>query len=168
MAEKKIENINLGISTRQKFTIDGDRDRVIYLDTHDLGLVNRLSESVKQMDELQEEWEKLDALNDVDSENINDVDDDSLRKSITDFSEQFKSIETKMRGIIEYIFDCPGLCDTVLGNSSVFSPVNGNYKFEQIIDVLSGLYEDSIEREAKKINKRTVEKKTSKYIRNAK
>lgn len=169
MAEKN--NISLNITTRQKFTIDNDKSRVIELDTHDLALVNRLSESVKRMDALKEDWEKLEKLanasNEVElSDDVDDV-DDTLLKEITDFSDQFAVIEAKMRDIVDYIFDCPGLCQTVVGNASIFSPVNGAYKFEQIIDVLTGLYEDSIEKEAKKINKRKVETKTSKYIRNS-
>ena len=167
MAEKN--NINLNITTRKKFTIDNDKSRVIELDTHDLALVNRLSESIKRMDSLKEDWEKLETTTDTsDKVEISEEDvDDTLLKEVADFSDQFAVIEAKMRDIVDYIFDCPGLCQTVVGNASVFSPVNGAYKFEQIIDVLTGLYEDSIEKEAKKINKQKVEAKTSKYIRNS-
>lgn len=168
MAEKN--NINLNITTRKKFTIDNDKSRVIALDTHDLALVNRLSESVKRIDALKDDWEKLEKLaNTSEGVEITEDDvDDNLLKEVADFSDQFAVIEAKMRDIVDYIFDCPSLCQTVVGNASVFSPVNGAYKFEQIIDVLTGLYEDSIEKEAKKINKRKVEAKTSKYIRNSK
>ena len=168
MAEKN--NINLNITTRKKFTIDNDKSRVIELDTHDLALVNRLSESVKRIDALKDDWEKLEKLaNTSEGVEITEDDvDDNLLKEVADFSDQFAVIEAKMRDIVDYIFDCPSLCQTVVGNASVFSPVNGAYKFEQIIDVLTGLYEDSIEKEAKKINKRKVEAKTSKYIRNSK
>lgn len=166
MADKN--NINLNITTRQKFTIDNDKSRVIELDTHDLALVNRLSESVKRMDALKEDWENLEkSANAADVEVSEDEVDDNLLKDVADFSDQFATIEAKMRDIVDYIFDCPGLCQTTVGNASIFSPVNGAYKFEQIIDVLTGLYEDSIEKEAKKINKRKVEAKTSKYIRNS-
>ena len=170
MAEKN--NINLNITTRKKFTIDNDKSRVIELDTHDLALVNRLSESIKRMDALKDDWEKLEkttsASEDVElSVELSDDVDDTLLKEVTDFSDQFAIIEAKMRDIVDYIFDCPGLCQTIVGNASIFSPVNGAYKFEQIIDVLTGLYEDSIEKEAKKINKQKVEAKTSKYIRNS-
>lgn len=169
MAENKTDNINLNISTRRKFTIDGDRDKVIFLDVNDLALVNRLSESITKMDELKDEWEKLEKLGDTSSEVLEgDEADEALLKEVKDFSEQFTTVENKMRDIIDYIFDCEGLCQTVVGNSSVFSPVNGTYKFEQIIDVLTGLYEDSIGKEVKKLNTKKVEKKTSKYIRNAK
>lgn len=168
MAEKS--NINLNITTRQRFTIDNDKSRVIELDTHDLALVNRLSESVKRINALKEDWEKLEKMANIpdDVEISEDDVDDALLKEVADFSDQFAVIEAKMRDIVDYIFDCPGLCQTVVGNASIFSPVNGAYKFEQIIDVLTGLYEDSIEKEAKKINKQKVEAKTSKYIRNSK
>lgn len=166
MAEKN--NINLNINTKQKFTIDGDRRRVVELDTHDLALVNRLSESIKKMNALKDEWEKLGDLSSEPEELTEGEVDEALLKEVADFSDQFAIIEAKMRSIVDYIFDCEGLCQTVLGGASIFSPVNGTYKFEQIIDVFTGLYEDTIEAEAKKINKRTVEAKTSKYIRNKK
>lgn len=167
MAEKN--NINLNITTRKKFTIDNDKSRVIELDTHDLALVNRLSESIKRINALKDDWEKLEKLTSTseEAEISEDEVDENLLKEVSDFSDQFAVIEAKMRDIVDYIFDCPGLCQTILGNASIFSPVNGAYKFEQIIDVLTGLYEDSIEKEAKKINKQKVEAKTSKYIRNS-
>lgn len=168
MAEKKMDNnINLGVSTKKKFTVDGDRDRVIELDVHDIALVNRLSDSFKLMDDLKAEWEKLESIDPQDALD-KETDDDSTLAEVTDFTEQFSVIENKMRDIIDFIFDSPGLCQTVLANSSIFSPVNGKYKFEQIIDVLTGLYEDNIDKEVKKLNKRTVEEKTSKYIRKTK
>lgn len=169
MAEKKTttNNISLGITTKKRFTIDGDRMRTVELDTHDLALVNRLSESVKKMEALKGEWEKLDAIGAQakEPEASEDEVDEAALKEISDFSEQFTLVENKMREIVDYIFDCPGLCQTALGNASIFSPVNGVYKFEQIIDVFTGLYEDTIEAEAKKINKKKVEERTSKYMR---
>ena len=168
--DKDNVNINLNITIRKKFTIDGDRSRVIELDTHDLALVTRLTESVRRMDTLKEDWEKLEKLADTPTDKLTDdaeIDEATLKETM-DFSDQFALVEAKMRDIVDYIFDCPGLCQTVVGNASVFSPINGMYKFEQIIDVLTGLYEESIEKEAKKINKRKVEAKTSKYIRNVK
>lgn len=168
MADKN--NINLNITTRKRFTIDNDKSRVIELDTHDLALVNRLSDSIKRMNALKDDWEKLEnTANTSDEVEVSEEDvENNLLKEVTDFSDQFAVIEAKMRDIVDYIFDCPGLCQTVVGNASIFSPANGAYKFEQIIDVLTSLYEESIEKEAKKINKQKVEAKTSKYIRNSK
>ena len=107
MAEKN--NINLNITTRQKFTIDNDKSRVIELDTHDLALVNRLSESVKRMDALKEDWEKLEKLanTSTDVEISEDDVDDNLLKEVTDFSDQFAVIEAKMRDIVDYILSEP-------------------------------------------------------------
>ena len=156
------QNINLNISTRKRFTIDGDLNRVIELDVNDLNLVTRLSDSIKQMDELKVEWEKLEKMADEPTE---DESDTALLRTVDDFSNQFTLIEKRMREIIDFIFDSAGLCDTVLGASSIFSPVNGKYKYEQIIDVLTGLYESTIEKEAKKVNSRKVESRTSKYTK---
>ena len=76
MAEKKtMDNINLNVNTRRKFTIDGDRDKVIYLDINDIGLVTRLSDSIKKMDELKEEGDKLEAVSESDDKKMSDNDE---------------------------------------------------------------------------------------------
>lgn len=163
MAEQN--NINLNITTRKRFTIDGDLNRVIELDVHDLALITRLSDSIHKMDALKEEWEKLDKMAVEGTKSDTDEVDDALLRSIDDFSNQFNSVESQMREVVDFIFDSEGLCETVLGGSSIFSPANGKYKYEQIIDVLTGLYEDTIEKEAKKINTRKIETRTSKYTK---
>lgn len=157
------QNINLNISTRKRFTIDGDLNKVIELDVNDLNLVTRLSDSIKKMDSLKSEWEKLEHI--ADNTTTEGEDEEALLRGVDDFSNQFSLIESQMRGIIDFIFDSEGLSDTILGASSIFSPAGGKYKYEQIIDVLTGLYENAIEKEAKKINARKVEVRTSKYTK---
>ncbi len=142
-------NLNFGFNNKKRFTIDGDENRVIELDTSDVGVVSRLEKSVDKITALQEKQDELTKL----SEDEN---------TALDFTKLFSEIETDMRGIIDEIFDTP-VCDAILGNSSVFSPVNGRYKFEQLIETLLDQYGKDISAEAKKINKSKVAAKTAQY-----
>lgn len=142
-------NLNFGFNKKKRFTIDGDENRVIELDTSDVGVVTRLEKSVDKITELQAKQDELTKLSE---------DEDTA----LDFTKLFSEIEADMRGIIDEIFDTP-VCDAILGKSSVFSPVNGRYKFEQLIETLLDQYGKDIAAEAKKINKSKVAAKTAQY-----
>lgn len=146
-------NINFNFNKKKKFTIDGDENKVIELDTSDVGIVTRLNDSMTKINELEKKQERLTELS---SQN-----DDT---AALDFTQLFSEVEREMRDIIDYIFDS-SVADTILGKSSVFSPVNGKYKFEQIIDVLLGLYETDIKKETSKINTEHINKHTAKYVK---
>jgi len=153
----KIRNINLNIDTRESFTIDGDENKVIKLDIHDTNIVTRLTDALEEIRKTHNSWTELNEIANK-GENM-------TNEEMTEFSEKFKSIEAEMRNHLDYAFDCPGMCDTILGNTSIFSSVNGVLKYEQIIDSIITVYEDSIKAETAKLNKRTVAKKTEKYVK---
>ena len=156
----EIKNINLNLNTKQRFTVDGDANKVIELDTHDINVAKRLSESINMMDELRDKWNELTekSAQVVEGKEITLETNDELTQLLDE-------LETKMRGIVDFIFDSEGLCDIILGNSSIFTPVNGKTKYEQIIDGITGLYEDSIKAETEKLNKRKIANKTAKYVK---
>lgn len=146
-------NINFNFNKKKTFTIDGDENKLIELDTSDVGVITRLNDSIAKIKELEKKQEKLTEL----SKQEDDI-------AAFDFTRLFAEVESDMRGIIDHIFDSP-VADTILGTSSVFSPVNGKYKFEQIIDVLLGLYEADIKKETAKINRAHIGKHTDKYVK---
>lgn len=156
------KSITFNVETKEEFFIDGDENRVIKLDTHDINLVNRLTDAIPKMQALDKRWSALTEAAGVlqESEDIEDTLED-----VNKFSETLKSIEREIRDILDEAFDSPGMSDTVLGEASAFSPVNGKFKYEQIIDVLVGLYEEDIKKEADKFNRTKVKKKTAKYIK---
>lgn len=144
-------NINFNFNKKKKFTIDGDENRVIELDTFDVGVVKRFNDNFEKIEELQEKQAKLTELAKNEKDN-----------AALDFSKLFAEIEKDIRMIIDHIFDSP-VSDVILGNSSAFSPSNGKFKFEEIIDVLSSLYEKDIQAETQKINMSHIRKHTDKY-----
>ena len=152
-----LKNINFNLDTRESFTIDGDENRVIKLDIHDTNVVTRLTDALEMMQKTQSSWTHL---NDI-TKNGQDM----TVEEMNEFSQEYKDIENKMRSHIDYAFDCPGMCDTILGTTSIFSSVNGILKYEQIIDTITSVYEESIKKETEKLNKRKVAKKTEKYVK---
>lgn len=156
------KSITFNVETREKFLIDGDENRVIELDVNDVNLVNRLTDAIPKMQSLDKRWTALNQAADAMK-----VDGDVAEnlEEVNKFSATFKSIETEIREILDEAFDSPGMSDTILGTTSAFSPVNGKFKYEQIIDVLVGLYEKNIKKEAGKFNREKVKNKTAKYIK---
>ena len=152
-----IKNINLNIDDRESFTIDGDENKVIRLDVHDTNVVTRLTEALGRIKTTEGAWQKL--------QDLTEHGEDMTIEEMNEFSESFKKIEAEMRSHLDYAFDCEGMCDTILGNKSIFSSVNGNLKYEQIIDAITSVYEESIKSETAKLNKRKVAKKTAKYVK---
>ena len=167
----KVINLNIGVSTRQKFSIDDDENRIIELDTKDVGIADRFARAIKRMESLEEKWVKLRQSAELAEkaaasiqENIDNINAEDF-DTISQFSDSYREVDREMRDILDEIFDCPGMCDTILGNTCTFSIVNGHYKYEQIMDVLIGVYEAEIKSEVGKLNRARIADKTQKYTR---
>ena len=155
-------NIDLGYSIKKKrFSVGGDVNNVVELDTSDLSVANRLSKSMKDFKELEEKWN---ALNESADTIVETEDVDVAMKSTEEFSKQFDELESRIRDLIDFVFDSQ-VADKCLGNSSAFSPVNGYFKYEHIITALLNCYEQQIKDEAPKFNSRKISKYTNKYIK---
>lgn len=157
MTDNIVGNINLGVNTKQKYSIDGDQNKVIELDPRDMTIIDRIDVASEKILEAEAGWKKL---NDIDEKNMSDQDLERIK-------EQLHNAETQMREAIDYLFDSD-VCEIILGKTSCFSPVNGKFKYELIIDCLSSLYESTVGSEMKKINKRKIEKHTAKYVKSGK
>ena len=38
---EKLENLNLGVNTKKRFTIDGDENRILEIDVQDMSIMSR-------------------------------------------------------------------------------------------------------------------------------
>lgn len=152
MAEE-IKDISL--STKKSFRIDGDNSRIIYLDVSDMNILVRLEEVYPEIQKL-----AVEASNKVaeQKEAGEDEEDNSL---FGDAPAILKEIDAQMREKLNYIFasDVADICEPT-GN--MYDPVNGEFRFEHIIDVLTGLYANNLTAEFKKMQER-VKKHTAKY-----
>lgn len=143
--KEKVEDvvdISLEGIQKTKFRINGRNDCIIELNLSDLGITVRLEKGLKK---LQEEMSNISSIPD---------DDEQL-------SDKLLEADKHMRDYIDYIFDSP-VSDTLVKSGTMYDPINGEFRYEHIIDGLTKLYTDNINREYKKINMR-IKKHTDKY-----
>lgn len=151
--------LDLSLSSRKKFRIDGDDNRVLELNTSDLNLITRLRSAYPQLKDIaQNAFKDLpDAV--IEDENYDFMEDEATSK----LSEALQDADTKMRSLIDYIFDS-NVSELCAPHGSMFDPVNGKLRFEHIIDTLAPLYETDISTEMNKVTA-NVSKHTAKYTK---
>ena len=146
MAE--LQNIDLSVFRKKRFTIDDDENRILELDTSDLNVIKRLKEFYPKLKALEEK-----------TQNAPDFRDGELG----DIAEFLDDIDHEMRVAVDTIFDS-NVCEVCVPNGSMYDPINGRLRYEILIDILSKLYDENLTAEIKKINKR-IEKHTAKYVK---
>lgn len=148
-ADKKkaddIQDIDLSITEKKKFRINGDNSKILRLNTSDLNIGRRLEEGYNKLNDLMEEIAKN--LNkDGDYENIMDTVD---------------KLDSEMRVQIDYIFDS-NVSEICASEGSMWDPIEGSFRYEHIINVLVDLYENNLNKEFAAMKAR-VSKHTAKY-----
>lgn len=150
----EITDIDLSVTKKKEFRIDGDNNRILKLNTSDLGTVVRLQKLYPQLVELgTKAVEKLDL----------DNDELTVDEMIAQASDAVKEIDEEMRRLMDELFDA-NVSETCAPSGTMFDPINGKFRFEHIIDVLSGLYESNMQSEIKKTASR-IAKHTDKYTK---
>lgn len=147
--EPEVQDIDLSITRKKRFRIDGDNNRILELNTVDMGIIKRLEELTPKLEALQSK---------AVMEQVDDSDDDFSK-----VAEVLKTIDTEMREIMDELFDA-NVSEVCAPDGSMFDPFNGKFRFEHIIDRLMPLYEKGITDEYKKMSKR-VNKHTDKYTK---
>lgn len=143
-------NIALGIRRKERFTIDGDKERFIELNTGDVGIISRYAKAIPEINK----WSEV-----VDSLNFNTDSDESC----IEFNTKFKEADNYMRQIINELFDYD-VCGVCVGdNGSMFDITNGKFNFEVIVEQLFSLYDKTISDETKRLQKR-MRSHTDKYM----
>lgn len=154
---KKKDNlidINIGGIEKKRFRINGDDNKILELNTSDLNIASRFSEAYPALIECEKQVTEL-------QESANE-DTDELG-SISMFSEKLKSIDTKMKELMDFIFDS-NVSEICAGNGSMYDPLDGYMRYEVIIDKLSDLYTDNLSKEMKKVQSR-MKSHTAKYTK---
>lgn len=149
IVNNNIIDIDLSITRKKRFRIDGDDNRIIELNTSDMTILNRLDEADKQLREL------ADKATFGMSETGEDDNADVVKELL--------ATDKQMRAIIDYLFDAP-VSDVCAPDGSMYDPFNGKYRFEHIMETLFALYEQNISEEIKKM-RRNVQKHTDKYTK---
>ena len=147
---------DISLSTKKSFRIDGDNNRIIYLDTSDMNVVVRFNEVYPEIQKLAvDATTRLATLKDSKSE---DTDETS---PLNDISEILKDIDKQMRDKVDYIF-ASEVADMCAPTGNMYDINNGEFRYEHIVDVLSSLYTNNFKSEFKKMQER-VKKHTAKY-----
>ena len=154
---KKKDNlidINIGGIEKKRFRINGDDNKILELNTSDLNIASRFSEAYPALIECEKQVTEL-------QESANE-DTDELG-SISMFSEKLKGIDTKMKELMDFIFDS-NVSEICAGKGSMYDPLDGYMRYEVIIDRLSDLYTDNLGKEMKKVQSR-MKTHTAKYTK---
>ena len=155
--EPDVVDVDLGFVEKRKFRICGDYNRMLELNVSDLNIASRLKTGYPKLKELLEEAQKKVA------EIPDDLEDEELLGKIAD---ALADIDKEMRKVIDYIFDT-NASEVCAPSGNMYDPVNGQFRFERIIEKLSALYTNGLDEEFRKIKNR-VEEKTSKYTKKGK
>lgn len=144
------------LSQRKTFRIDGDYDRQLSLDISDINVIVRLEEAYPKMKQ---------AANDA-ADKIAGLSESSDENALSDMAKVLKGIDKDMRAQIDYVFDS-NVSEVCAPTGTMYDPYNGQFRFEHIIDVLSGLYATNLSKEFAKM-KANVNKHTAKYTKRKK
>ena len=151
-----IQDINLSVIRKKRFRVDSDDNRILELNTSDLNILARLKEAYPKLiaiaDNAFKDLPQVDTSEEVDF--INSAETAELIDSL-------KKADSEMRELVDYIFDS-NVSEVCAPSGSMYDPINGQFRFEHIINVLSNLYETDVEKEMGAISAR-VKKHTGKY-----
>ncbi len=157
--ENDIIDLDLSQTARKTIRFDGDNNRIVRINTSDMGIVKRFEEAVKELQDLQGESVKI-------LENsINDEEKDDMT-ALTEFGTALADIDQKMRDLIDKIFDAP-VSAAAAPDGTMYDPFNGSWRYEYIIECIMLHCADNLVAEFKKMEQQ-LKKHTQKYTKGKK
>lgn len=145
--------INLSAVRKKRFRIDGDNNRYLELDTSDMGIITRLDTLYPRLEKLSQEASFQQIVK-------SETDDES---KLTKVSQALIKIDAQMRQIVDDIF-ASNVSEMCAPSGTMFDPFNGEFRYEHIVDVISKLYTENVNKEFRKMAAR-VKKHTAKYTK---
>lgn len=153
--EDGIVDIDLSVIKKKRFRINGDNSKILELNTSDMGIVTRLKEAYPRLNDL------MDSVTDKFSNLPDDDEEDEVQ--LTALSDAVNEIDTQMRAEIDFIFNS-NVSEICGSEGSMWDPIEGSFRYEHIIDKLTKLYENNLDKEYASM-KRRVENKAGKYVK---
>lgn len=145
-------DIDLSATRKQRIRIDGDDNRILELDTADMNIVVRLRDGFEKLEKLIDQITNL---------QVSDTGD--IKTDISEMGTVIEDIDKQMRNALDEIFDA-NVSEVCAPTGSMYDLFNGEYRFEHIINALTKLYENNLDKEYAKMKKR-VQKHTDKYVK---
>lgn len=136
-------NIDLSAIRKKRFTINGSPDTVLEINTSDFGVIARLEESESKLTELTAKVAGFD------------------EKDGISLGQKIKEVDQELRKIIDYIFDS-NVCEVCVPNGTMIDPIDGKFRWEYVVEILTNLYDSSLNAETKKVTER-IKSHTDKY-----
>lgn len=162
---EQLQRVDFTALRKKRFLIDlgdGNEDRILALNTSDVGVVNRLSDGYNKLIELDKAVVEFSTI--IKDVNISEDDtDDKVQESLQSASDSLKKIDNQMRDIIDTIFDT-NVCEVCCPYGSMYDPIDGRLRYEHIIDTLMNLYSESLSNEMAKTTQR-IKSHTAKYTK---
>jgi predicted ATPase len=142
-----IPNIDLSRTERQRFSINNDPNRVIWLNLSDMNIAVRLETYYPQI---------LEVLDTV-QKNLSDVPDtdEGLSKLATALTDS----DQKLRELIDKLFDAE-VSKVCAPEGTMYDLYDGEFRFQHILAALIPLYTTNLDSEMEKMRK-----KTDKYVK---
>lgn len=153
--QEPIQDIDLSVTRKKRFRIDGDNSRILELNTSDMGIIKRLQDTYPKLDKLAA---KVAAI----SKEGDGTDEESAKAVAKAISETDK----EMRSLMDMLFNA-NVSEVCAPDGSMYDPFNGKYRFEHIIEKLSALYESNLAEEYKRVSTR-LKLHTDKYTKKKK
>lgn len=141
--QNDIIDIELPELRKKRFRIDGDNDRILELNTSDIGIINRLNSVYPKLIKLS---------NDVVSE-LDFSDDVPVDELLDREATKFTEIDNRMRELVDEIFQS-NVSEVCVPEGTMYDPINGEFRFEHIIKTIGGLYETNFNKEFQNIARR--------------
>ena len=145
-----ILNLDLSATKGTTIQVNGDPDAKFTLNLSDFGIYSRLTDGLNQLYDLFSELKEK--MGDEAEKEVPEDADDS-----TNFVDIMKEMDIKMRGVIDYIFSAP-VSAVCAPNGYMFDIFEGQLRFEYIINAITKLYENNINKEFYNIKSRINEK----------
>lgn len=148
-----IIDVNIDGVKLQRFRINGDDNKILELNTTDMGIVSRLNEAYKKLDKL---------ANQASDFKDSDIDDNSP-EALDKLAKKLSDIDKQMRELVDYIFDA-NVSEVCCDRGTMYDPKNGMFRYEHIIGALAPLYENNFNKEFNAMKQR-MKKHTAKYTK---
>lgn len=156
LKDEQIQDIDLSVTHKKKFRVDGDNNRILELNTSDAGIVVRLNKLYPKMKTL---GDKL-AVKISEQSNVTDEEELSV------IANAIMELDNEIRELLDELFDS-NVSEICIPEGTTVDPFNGEFRFETIINKLSKLYENNLTSEFAKM-KKNVSKHTAKYTKSRK
>lgn len=152
-----IIDLDLSVTAKKAIRFDKDDNRIVYINTSDMGIIKRFEDAIEKLNTLQKE--SLSVLS-------NEIESATEEESAHLIAETLEDIDAKMRTLIDEIFDAP-VSAVAAPSGTMYDPFNGTWRYEYIIECIILHCTENLVEEFKKMDQK-LKKHTQKYTKGKK